>query len=284
MRYDLYYIKHMSAWLDLGILAGTVWRVLAGGDTADRPAQAPAHRVGRLLQGRLFRQEKTMRKRTAISTGFVLAALLVMPSHGAGALGITFGRGDVFVSLENGPVQWWLADGTAARSPAYRRWRARAKAWRSTPAAICTSPGGAPTRWASPATPSRGSTASASRWARSAPATTAIPTRSCSTDRPNVGIAYVGQAGCRKSILKFVPGQTAPTEFMSAEDSQGIFWMDLAPDRCTMFYTSVGPNVKRFDVCTNMQLADFNVARCRAASRTICACFRTAASWSRTGR
>jgi outer membrane protein assembly factor BamB len=34
--------------------------------------------------------------------------------------------------------------------------------------------------------------------------------------------------------------------------------MDLAPDGCTMFYTSVGPNVKRFNVCTNTQMADFN--------------------------
>jgi lipopolysaccharide/colanic/teichoic acid biosynthesis glycosyltransferase len=36
MRYDLYYIKHMSAWLDLRILFETVRTVLAGGRTAPR--------------------------------------------------------------------------------------------------------------------------------------------------------------------------------------------------------------------------------------------------------
>jgi hypothetical protein len=36
--------------------------------------------------------------------------------------------------------------------------------------------------------------------------------------------------------------------------------MDLAPDGCTLFYTSYGPNVKRFDVCAAAQLPDFNLA------------------------
>jgi hypothetical protein len=51
-----------------------------------------------------------------------------------------------------------------------------------------------------------------------------------------------------------------PTEFMVAEDHHGVFWMDLAPDACTMFYTSFGPNVKRFDMCAGVQLPDFNAA------------------------
>lgn len=75
-----------------------------------------------------------------------------------------------------------------------------------------------------------------------------------------VGDAYVGQAGCNRTILKFV--QTSiepPIEYAVAQENQGVFWMDLAPDGCTMFYTSVGPNVKRFDVCANTQLPDFNV-------------------------
>ena len=41
MRYDLYYIKHMSAWLDLRILCRTVGIVLAGHES---PAGAPAPR------------------------------------------------------------------------------------------------------------------------------------------------------------------------------------------------------------------------------------------------
>jgi len=43
MRYDLYYVKHRSLWMDLGILAATVKTVLAGrGATAGAPARAAA--------------------------------------------------------------------------------------------------------------------------------------------------------------------------------------------------------------------------------------------------
>src|SRR2546425_891060 len=45
-----------------------------------------------------------------------------------------------------------------------------------------------------------------------------------------------------------------------AAENAGSFWIDLAPDGCTIFYTSWGPDVKRFDVCTDTQLADFNRA------------------------
>jgi hypothetical protein len=75
------------------------------------------------------------------------------------------------------------------------------------------------------------------------------------------GNAWVGQAGCSQTILKFAPGLTAPiAEFGAASEGGGVFWMDLAGDGCTMFYTSFGPNVKRVNVCTGTQLPDFNVA------------------------
>jgi lipopolysaccharide/colanic/teichoic acid biosynthesis glycosyltransferase len=38
MRYDLYYIKHMSVWLDLRILFRTMWIVLTDPDPAAVPA------------------------------------------------------------------------------------------------------------------------------------------------------------------------------------------------------------------------------------------------------
>jgi len=53
MRYDLYYIKHMSAWLDVRILFRTVLTVVAGREhlvleTARVPQRATFSRVGRL--------------------------------------------------------------------------------------------------------------------------------------------------------------------------------------------------------------------------------------------
>src|SRR5205809_5625805 len=44
-----------------------------------------------------------------------------------------------------------------------------------------------------------------------------------------------------------------PIEFVVAPENQGAFWIDLAPDGCTIYYTSYGPNVKRFDVCAGVQ-------------------------------
>jgi hypothetical protein len=74
------------------------------------------------------------------------------------------------------------------------------------------------------------------------------------------GAAYVGQAGCTGAVLKFPSWSSSPTAFAVQPELQGSFWIDLAPDQCTLFYTSVGPNVKRFDVCTGVQLPNFNVA------------------------
>ena len=34
----------------------------------------------------------------------------------------------------------------------------------------------------------------------------------------------------------------------------------LDPNQCTMYYTSEGPDVKQFNVCSNTQMPDFNVA------------------------
>jgi streptogramin lyase len=81
------------------------------------------------------------------------------------------------------------------------------------------------------------------------------------TEFDAAGAAYVGESGCRGRILKFVPGQSQPAAtYAPASDRGAVFWMDLAADGCTMFYTSVSRNVKRFDVCAGVQLPNFNVA------------------------
>ena len=70
--------------------------------------------------------------------------------------------------------------------------------------------------------------------------------------------AYVGQADCSHAILKFDSfGNPAGTFQVQVED-QGSDWIDLAGDQCTIFYTSEGTTVKRFNACTNQQLPDFS--------------------------
>jgi hypothetical protein len=48
MRYDLYYIKHMSAWLDLRILFATIGTVLVGRESS---AVAVAPRAASVVAG-----------------------------------------------------------------------------------------------------------------------------------------------------------------------------------------------------------------------------------------
>ncbi|MEO8290110.1 MAG: Ig-like domain-containing protein [Gaiellaceae bacterium] len=71
------------------------------------------------------------------------------------------------------------------------------------------------------------------------------------------GNAYVGQAGGTKDILKFDLAGTLLASYDVATENIGSDWIDLDADQCTMYYTSEGSRVLRFDVCTNTQLSDF---------------------------
>lgn len=59
-------------------------------------------------------------------------------------------------------------------------------------------------------------------------------------------------------IRKFDAAGNPITDFAVAIENRGSDWIDLAKDQCTMYYTSEGKHVKRFDVCANVQLPDFN--------------------------
>ena len=71
------------------------------------------------------------------------------------------------------------------------------------------------------------------------------------------GNAYVGQADGTEDILKFDSQGNLLAAFDVAIENRGSNWIDLASDQCTLFYTSEGPSIKRFNVCNNMQLPDF---------------------------
>jgi sugar lactone lactonase YvrE len=71
------------------------------------------------------------------------------------------------------------------------------------------------------------------------------------------GNAYVGQADGSHSVLKFSSSGALLASFSPAIEDRGTDWIDLAPDQCTLYYTSEDLSVKRFDVCSNSQLSDF---------------------------
>ena len=167
-----------------------------------------------------------------------------------------FEPGDIFVSLESGPVQWWRPDGTT-RGPLP-----------STVAGLgegmAFDAGGNlyVARWRD-ATGAGGNTVEKfTVFGQSLGAVgSGYDCDPHTIDFSSTEVAYVGQAGCERSVLKFVPGQSTPVEELRpAGEYGGIFWMDLAADDCTLFYTSIGPNIKRFDVCAGAQLPDFNTA------------------------
>ncbi len=72
------------------------------------------------------------------------------------------------------------------------------------------------------------------------------------------GNAYVGAVNGDNRIRKFDPLGNPLAQFSVVTERVGTDWIDLAPDQCTIFYTSEGLNIKRFDVCTNTQLSNFN--------------------------
>lgn len=72
------------------------------------------------------------------------------------------------------------------------------------------------------------------------------------------GNAYVGQADGTHEILKFDSEGNLLATYSPATEGRGTDWIDLAADQHTIFYTSEGDHIKRFDVASDTQLPDFN--------------------------
>jgi len=190
----------------------------------------------------------------------LLVVILLLSGPRAEAFHPTFAPGDVFVSFEKGGVQWRNPDGTlnavlvsqvqdttsegmrfdAAGNLYVTHWCVSLGL-----ASICTV--GNTVEKFNTSGVSEGTVGSGYNCNPHALAFDAA------------GNLYVGQADCTGNILKLPLGQT-PTAYAVAAENRGSFWIDIAADGCTIFYTSWGPNVKRFNVCTNTQLGNFNLA------------------------
>ena len=191
-----------------------------------------------------------------ISLATTCAALFLLTTHVQTAR-VSFEPGDIFVSIEPGPVQWYTRDGLLRQvlvstvlgtgegmdfDPSGNLYVAR---WCTDPG--CTSTGNTVEMF-SVLGVSMGAVGTGYNCSPHA-----IVFREDWT-------AFVGQAGCSGDVLRFTPGTVQPDAFDVAPENQGSFWVDLASDGCTLFYTSIGPNVKRYDTCTSTQLPDFNAA------------------------
>jgi hypothetical protein len=88
------------------------------------------------------------------------------------------------------------------------------------------------------------------------------------------GDIYVGQADGAKDVLKFNTSGTLLASYNVTTGPRGSDWIDLAADQCTLYYTSEGPTIRRFNVCTNTQLSDFATNFTQAGGTTDCYALR----------
>jgi hypothetical protein len=68
---------------------------------------------------------------------------------------------------------------------------------------------------------------------------------------------YTGEVDGENRIRKFDANGRFIASFKPRTEGRGLDWIDLAADQCTMFYSSEGGKVMRFDVCRDRQLEDF---------------------------
>jgi len=194
----------------------------------------------------------------SLGAAAIVLGLLLVPLPAA-AQSSTFGPGDIFVSTEDGQIHWRRPDGTlnrflvgtAAGKPEGLRLDAASNLyvarWCVSAVATSTCAVGNTVEKFNQHGMSLGTVGSDYNCNPHAVAFDAL------------GNAYVGQADCSGNILKLQLGR-APTAYAAAAETRGTFWIDMAADGCTIFYTSIGPNVKRFDTCGNLQQPDFNLA------------------------
>lgn len=71
---------------------------------------------------------------------------------------------------------------------------------------------------------------------------------------------YVGHADGAHGVMKFSPSDELMKTYYPTVEDRGTDWIDLAKDQKTLFYTSEGLHMKRFDISSNTQLADFSGA------------------------
>jgi hypothetical protein len=194
---------------------------------------------------------------TAILLTALLAALpLELQARQVAIPFVTFTPGDVMVSLEPGPVLWHGPDGLLRRI--------LAPTVTGTGEGMAFDAGGNlyVTRWCTDASCQTGNTVEKFNTLGLSLGGVggAFNCQPHAIAFNVAGSAYIGQAGCAQTLVKTAFGSSWQAEYTVAVENYGVFWLDLGVDDCTIFYTSFGPNVKRFDACTGTQLPNLNTA------------------------
>ncbi len=77
---------------------------------------------------------------------------------------------------------------------------------------------------------------------------------------------YLGFYASTNNVWNFDASGNRVRQYTVAVENSGIDWIDLAADQRTLYYTSYGPSIKRFDLVANVQLPDLvtNLAESQA--------------------
>lgn len=168
----------------------------------------------------------------------------------------SFAAGDVFVSRNDGRVEWYHPDGTlrAVLSGSLLAGSAQGMAFDASGNLFAT-------RWCNSAIDILCTNDTVDKFAPDGSFAGAFG--GPYADNPGSIVfdaaanAFVGQADTTGDILKFSSAGVLLGSFDAAQESRGTFKIDLAGDGCTVFYTSFGSRVLRFNVCANTQIPDF---------------------------
>ena len=98
------------------------------------------------------------------------------------------------------------------------------------------------------------------------------------------GNFYVGNADGDRDVVKYDAAGNLVDQFDVETGPRGTDWVELAADQKTLFYTSEGSDIRRYDVATHTQLPPFATGLPERALRPAVACRRetaAAACWSR---
>jgi uncharacterized protein (TIGR03437 family) len=165
----------------------------------------------------------------------------------------TFQAGDILISMEDGTVQWRRSDWTLVKVLTPDSGQAKGLAFNSSGDLFVT-------HW-------YGTVSSGNDVVEFDPNGNRIglfgggyDCNPSSIVFDNSGNAYVGQADCGTQILKFDSAGKLLAQYSVAIENRGTYHIVLDADQCTMYYTSEGPDVKRFNVCNNTQMSNFNNA------------------------
>ena len=74
----------------------------------------------------------------------------------------------------------------------------------------------------------------------------------------NSGNLYVGQQTTPYVAVYNAAGVRQADIGPMTTQLYGVDWIDLAPDQCTLYYTTEGTDILRYNKCTNTQLSNFN--------------------------